>query len=51
MTIYIYKAEGYEKDEFILVDSYEGETNEECERWASDNYADTDIYGWSYTKA
>lgn len=30
-----------------LVASYVGETNQECEKWADDNYGSND-YSWDY---
>ena len=36
----------HENDE--LIDTIEGETNEECEKIAYEKYWDTDTYYWDY---
>lgn len=52
MTIYIYDTDGFEDGDFKLIDSFYGESNQECEQWAKDqNYDDSDLFAWSYTKA
>jgi hypothetical protein len=44
-TIYIYKH----TDEFNAIDKHTAETNDECEKWATDsNYDDKDTYFWAY---
>lgn len=43
MTIYIYSNETGEQ-----AANYSGETNAQCEQWASDNYGFND-YHWSYS--
>ena len=49
MTLNIYDVEsGNLTDNLILVDSIEGETNQECEEIAAEKYSDTDLYAGSY---
>ena len=46
MKLYVYNTETMEVAAII-----EGETNEACENVASEQYGDTDYYGWTYTPA
>ena len=51
MTIYIYDATEFEKENYVLVDSFDGDTHAECEKWVSEkNYDDPDLFAVSYTK-
>jgi hypothetical protein len=58
MKLYVYKMKDeIEKSwddvdfdsDIEVVATIEGESNEECESKASEEYGDTDIYGWTYT--
>jgi hypothetical protein len=49
MTLNIYDVEnGNLEDNLILIDTIEGETNQDCENKAADKYSDSDSYAWSY---
>ena len=45
-TLYVFSTE-----DNTLVARIEGETNEACENCASNNYGDTDTFGWTYSPA
>lgn len=45
-TLYIYNTEGN-----TLVARIEGSSNEVCEAVASEQYGDTDSFGWTYSPA
>jgi len=55
-TIYVYEADNY--NDHIAnktklnapVDQFSAQSNDDCEKWAEENYGDTDNYTWSYTK-
>jgi len=59
MKLYVYKMkDGIEKswddvdyvNDCEMVDTINGESNEECEAKAAELYGDTDVYGWTYNE-
>ena len=50
MTIYIYESTGSDPvSSDTLIDQHDGADNADCERWAADNYSDTERYYWTCT--
>ncbi len=43
-TIYIYSTKTGDQ-----VDSHSAADNAACEKWATENYGDTDAFGWTYS--
>lgn len=50
-TVYIYDTDGFDDGNFTLIDSFTGNSNQDCDQWVQDNnYDDPDLYAVSFTK-